>query len=244
MPIECNPNPRPLFLVLGHWSDYSGRLSLYCSGTDRHIVVQCQVVLSDAVDSVPPFVTIEDGPKISPSLSKQPMPAAHRTARGCSVSVVRVFLLRIAAPSLVAVRICGVLEIPNGIILHSSPKALAKDRHTWRSETFDLAFQAGSTQEPQQVAAHLETRCARRKHWAQRRVQWTRQTKLSQRMAYRHRDKHLSSSRRLGKCFETTPDFSVSLALWSLRALWDGRDARGHPLITCFCCWMWLRTVE
>ena len=53
-------------------------------------------------------------------------------------------------------------------------------------------------------------------------------------MAYRHRDKHLSQSPRLGKCFETTLDFSVSLALWSLRAWWDGRDARDHPLIIRF----------
>ena len=56
--------------------------------------------------------------------------------------------------------------------------------------------------------------------------------KLSQRMANRHRDR--DNQRRplvVWESAENTLNFSVSVAMWSLRAGWDGQDARGHPLI-------------
>ena len=114
-------------------------------------------------------MSIEDRPETGPSLSIQPIPAAHRAARGSSVSDVRVSLLRIAAPCLVALHIDAALKVPNGMI-HRIVQSLGQRRTSTHGDRSISCPVAHRMQEPQKVAAHLEKRCVRRKHWAQQRV--------------------------------------------------------------------------
>ena len=62
-----------------------------------------------------------------------------------------------------------------------------------------------------------------------------KQQKLDRRMASRHRDRE--NHRRSLVVWESVlkPHWmcSVLVALWSLRAWWDGGDTRCHPLTTC-----------